>query len=222
MKTEYHTPEKKEVDPVLTPRHLHVSRGITKLGQSIPSVSLPPVITCRADAPCARVCYARKGRFRFTHNMELLQNNLDLWHEDPEGFERDLTIAAYTSRFFRYHSAGDIPDDAYLAMMVRVADACPGTGFLCFTKKFELVNRYIAQSGMLPSNLNMVFSAWGSFLPENPWGLPVAYIRFRKGENHIPDNARQCSGYCGECVQTGCSCWDLRRGCSDCVVFNQH
>ena len=31
--------------------NIHVSDGNTKMG-AIPSFSLPPVITCRADAPC--------------------------------------------------------------------------------------------------------------------------------------------------------------------------
>jgi len=211
----------------LMSEHVHISRGVTKLGDAIPSVSVPPVVTCRPDAPCFKECYARKGRFRFQHNKDLLQQNLDIWQDDPDGFERDVTIAAYTSRFFRYHSAGDIPDAKYLDMMVRVANSCPHTSFLCFTKKFELVNDYIAAHKTpdgtdLPSNLNMVFSAWGDFMPENPYNLPVAYIRFKNAETHIPENARQCSGYCGACVQTGNSCWDLKRGCGDCVVFNQH
>lgn len=202
--------------------HVHISRGITKLGQNIPSVSLPPGITCREGAACSKLCYARKGRFAFRHNKELLQRNLDVWRNDPEGYERDITIAAFTSRFFRYHSAGDIPDSSYIEMMVRVANACPCTSFLCFTKKYELVDKYITENGQLPENLNIVYSAWGDIVPENPYNMPVAYIRFKKSDTYIPENAVQCSGYCGECVQTGKSCWDLKRGTGDCVVFNQH
>lgn len=205
------------------PVHVHVSRGITKLGAAIPSVSLPALVTCRPDAPCARLCYARKGRFAFTHNKDLLQRNLLIWKNDPEGFERDLVIAAATSRFFRYHSSGDIPDEAYLDMMVRVAEKCPHTEFLCFTKKFEMVNNYISYHNSLPPcNLHLVYSAWGDFIPENPYGLPMAYIDFKKSEAKIPENAMPCSGYCGACVQTGRSCWDMERGCNDCVVFKQH
>ena len=59
-------------------RTLHVSHSVSKLGASIPSVSLPAVVTCRPDAPCFKTCYARKGRFRFSRNMELLRNNIDM------------------------------------------------------------------------------------------------------------------------------------------------
>lgn len=200
--------------------HVHISRGITKLGESIPSVNLPPVLTCREDAPCFKHCYARKGRFAFQHNKDLLNRNLEVWREDPDGFERDVRIAVFQSRFFRFHSSGDIPDAAYLGMMVRVAASCPKTNILCFTKKFELVNEFIRENGSLPGNLNIVFSAWGDFIPDNPYGLPVAYIRLRHESSSIPESARQCPGYCGDCIQTGCSCWDLKPGES--VVFNEH
>ncbi len=204
----------------MIPSKLHISNGISKLGASIPSVSLPPVTTCRPGAPCAKLCYARKGRFAFRRNKLLLQSNLSLWKDDPECFERDLTSAAYASRFFRYHSAGDIPDENYLHMMCRVAMHCPATNFLCFTKKYELVNRHIRDFGPLPGNLRVVLSAWGDFVPDNPNGLPVAYVRLKGDGGGVPESAMPCSGYCGACVQTGKSCWDMKPG--DSVVFNQH
>lgn len=202
--------------------HVHISNGISKLGSSIPSVNLPPVVTCDPRAGCAKKCYARKGRFAFPRVKQLLQRNLDIWKRDPDGFERDVAIAAYTSRFFRFHSSGDIPDPAYLEMMVRVASRCQQTSFLCFTKKCDIVNAFIRANGdeAIPSNLRIVFSAWGDYRPDNPFDLPVAYIRFRKTETYIPDCARPCGGYCGDCVRTGSSCWDLRRG--EAVVFNEH
>lgn len=208
-------------DPIMC--HVHVSRGVTKLGQDIPSVSLPPEYTCRADAPCAKICYARKGRFNFRHNKDLLQCNLDIWRSSPKMYEWDVEVAAFTSRFFRYHSAGEIPDYPYIGMMERVARVCDQTGFLCFTKKYELVDRYVSENGMFPENLHIVYSVWGDLLkPENPYGFPLAYIRFKDGDTYIPENAVPCSGYCGKCVMSGKSCWDMKRGCGDCVVFNQH
>lgn len=207
--------------------HVHISRGNTKLGSDIPSVNLPAGTTCREDAPCYKKCYARKGRFSFPHNRELVTTNLELWHSDPLQFERDVMIAAFKARFFRWHSSGDIPDAEYLDMMVRIAERLPETKFLCFTKKYELVNAYIEGAGDLPKNLSIVFSAWGDWLPENPYGLPMAYIAFKREGNKIPSHARQCPGYCGDCVISGESCWNLQRGFNedggvDCVVFKEH
>lgn len=196
---------------------LHISHSISKLGASIPSINLPPVATCRPDVPCYKHCYARKGRFALPRNKELLQNNLELWRTSPEQFEIEVRAA----RFLRWHSSGDIPDRAYLDMMARVAREHPHTSFLAFTKKCELVNRWLDENGALPANLRIVFSAWGAaFVPENPHNLPVAYVRLKKEPCDIPTDAFQCSGYCGKCVMSGCSCWDLQRG--QAVCFNQH
>lgn len=199
---------------------IHISHGVSKLGPSIPSVNLPPVVTCRPDAPCFAKCYARKGRFCFQKNKAHLQDNLTLWLSDPEEYERGIVCSAYFSRYFRWHSSGDIPDAAYLEMMVRVAHKLPDTSFLCFTKKYELVNEHFDAHGNLPKNLIIVFSAWGSLLPSNPHNLPIAFVRFRKGYSAIPNHARACQSYCGNCVATGASCWDLQPG--EAVVFNEH
>lgn len=200
--------------------HVHISYGISKLGVDIPSVSLPAGCTCRPDAPCFKKCYARRGRFCFQKNKAHLQNNLELWYCEPEIFEEEITLSAFRSRYFRWHSSGDIPDVKYLDMMVRIAQRLPRTRFLAFTKKYELINSWITEHGKLPDNLTIVFSAWGDFLPENPYDLPVAYIRFRKEESEIPAHARECPSYCGNCVTTGMSCWDLQHG--EAVVFSEH
>lgn len=202
---------------------LHVSHSISKLGSNIPSVNLPPVVTCRQDAPCAssRKCYAMKGRFAFPHNKDLLQANLDLWHSHPEQFAVEVRAAAFSSRYFRWHSSGDIPDIKYLEMMVDIAKKCPGTKFLCFTKKFEMINEYLDTHKVFPKNLRIVFSAWSSFIPDNPYDLPMAYVKFKKDDDSvIPANAFSCPNYCGECVMSGCSCWALKNG--EAVYFNEH
>lgn len=200
---------------------VHISHGVSKLGADIPSVSLPPITTCRSDAPCFKGCYARKGRFSFQHNKDLLSKNYDIWCAAPMQYEQDVKFAAFHSRYFRYHSSGDIPDMSYLEMMVRVAKDLPNTSFLCFTKKYEMVNEYLNVNGCFPNNLRIVLSAWGNWQPANPHNLPVAYIRFKKKDSgEIPACAKHCPKYCGECVMSGCSCWDLQFGES--VVFDEH
>ena len=199
---------------------LHISTCVSKLGANIPSVNLPPVVTCRKDAPCYKKCYARKGRFCFPRNKNYLEQNLHKWETDPKGFEINVKLAALPVKFFRWHSSGDIPDMKYLEMMVRVAIETPDTHFLCFSKKYEMVNEWLDKFGNFPPNLNIVYSAWGNFIPENPHHLPMAYIKLRKESCNIPEDAHHCPKYCGDCVMTGCSCWDLRRGES--VFFDEH
>lgn len=200
--------------------HVHISRANSKLGPDIPSVSLPVGETCRKNAPCFKLCYGRHGRMAFPRVKGLSEKNYDIWKADPDFYKREIEIASFKSKFFRWHVCGDIPDPLYLEMMVEVAEKIPETKFLCFTKQYEIVNNYLDEHQVFPENLKMVLSAWGDWMPENPHNLPIAYIRLKDGGCNIPECAYQCSNYCGDCVMTGQSCWDLCLGGS--VVFDQH
>ena len=59
----------------------HISLSNSKLG-SIPSINLPPIVTCRPDAPCKSTCYACNGRFRFKNVKQTLESNLEEWKAD--------------------------------------------------------------------------------------------------------------------------------------------
>lgn len=198
----------------------HISLSNSKLG-SIPSINLPPIVTCRPDAPCKKTCYACNGRFRFKNVKQTLVQNLEEWKADAGKYMQSVIDACTNVRFFRWHSAGDIPDEFYLSMMCLVAKMLPEVHFLCFTKKYELVNDYFGKANK-PKNLNIIFSVWGNLVPENPHNFPTAYVRLKsgEGENLIPKTAIPCSGSCNECIRDEMNCWKLKPGMS--VVFNQH
>lgn len=202
-----------------------ISTRVTKLGIAIPTINLPATITCRENAPCRKSCYACKGNFTYKNVKNGLTMNLEAYLDDPKRYFDKIfyTLKMIPYSHFRYHSSGDIVDSTYLDYMCKVARKCKTTKFLCFTKKFELVNEYIANGHRIPNNLRIVFSCWGSFIPDNPYNLPTAHVRFRngKGDNsYLPEKAHECSGYCGECVNTETSCWKLKKG--EAVIFNQH
>ena len=201
---------------------MNISKTNSKLGV-IPSINLPPIVTCRENCPCAKDCYARKGNFRFANVQKSLIDNLSAYQNNPLDYfntiKNEIDNGIILHKYFRWHAAGDIVDEAYFENMVELAKQLPETKFLAFTKKYELVNAYIERGQGLPSNLNIVFSAWGKLLPlENPHGLPVAYIRFNKSELNgmIPDDAEECAGDCTSCLK----CWNVKFGQS--VVFNKH
>lgn len=203
---------------------IKISMGNSKLGKAIPSVNLPPIITCRKDAPCAKSgkCYACKGRFRFKNVQNTMRINYELWKSNPKAYEKAIIDVALMYSHFRFHSAGDIPEAAYLNMMCNVAMMCPNTKFLAFTKQYEIVNDFFNEN-VIPDNLTIVFSAWNNEITfDNPHGFPVAYVRLKHVECDIPANAIECSGFCGDCVNTECNCWDMKRNVNDCVVFNEH
>lgn len=198
-----------------------ISTTNSKLGL-IPSVNLPPIITCRPKCPCANECYATKGNYRFRNVKEILQNNLSEYLRNPNSYFSDIAnfidngFVSYS--YFRWHASGDIVDKKYFDGIIKVAENLPHASFLAFTKRFEIVNEYIHSGGAIPDNLHIVFSAWGDdFKIENPYSFPVAYVRFKNKENKsIPKSAVECSGNCTKCLQ----CWNIKSGES--VVFNKH
>ena len=202
---------------------MKISISNSKLGDKIPSLNLPPLLTCRGDAPCKKGCYALKGNWNFPNVKQSLQNNLDDFLNDKDKFFNDIINwiknGLTTYKFFRWFSSGDIVNKDFLNGMVKVANECKETKFLCFTKKFELVNDYLKENKTLPKNLKIVFSTWAKdFKVDNPFNLPKTYVFFKKSENNadIPKMAIPCKGKCDECL----ACWSLKKGQS--VYFNQH
>lgn len=200
---------------------VNISFKSKKLGR-IPSVNVPPIITCRENTPCAHLCYARKGVFCYEKVKKAHLQNYLAYHEDNQKFFNDINAVLNDDviiyKYFRWHMAGDIIDMNYLYGMVKVAKANPKTKFMAFTKKFELVNMYLAVN-KLPKNLVIVFSAWDkNFEIPNPHKLPVSYIDFKKKKLNptIPHTSKKCSGDCTTCK----ICWNLKNGES--VVFKQH
>lgn len=199
-----------------------ISLTNAKLGGKIPSVNLPAGLTCRADAPCQKGCYAKKGNFTYKKVKQSLENNLNTYLNNPKQYFNEivnfLTDNDVTYKFFRWHSAGDIVNYDYLLGMVDVAKRCKKTKFLCFTKKFFFVNHYL-KSNELPKNLKIVFSAWDkTFEVLNPYNMPVTYVNFKDASKNadIPEFAIPCIGDCKTCK----ACWSLKPGQS--VYFNQH
>lgn len=186
---------------------------------AIQSVSLPAVVTCRA-CDCQTKCYARKLEKIRKTVAKAYKNNLQVLIDAPEIYWREVEVTIMLSRYFRFHVSGDIPNKEYFDKMVEVATRQTHCEILCFTKKFEIVNEYIAAHGELPRNLHMVFSAWVGLEMINPFSLPEAHVRFRDGSTTASENAVECGGNCTECACTDGGCWKLKKG--EQVVFNEH
>lgn len=198
--------------------YVSISKGNEKLGD-IPSISLPSVLTCRA-CECNKKCYARRIELRRPNVKNAYQNNLTVLNSDPETYWREVEATIMLSRFFRFHVSGDIPDMEYLRKMVAVSERNKYCQVLCFTKKYELVNSFIDDGGVLPENLHLVFSAWRGLKMPNPHGLPEAHVRYRDGTTTAGTGAIECGGNCTECACTSGGCWSLKSG--EQVVFNEH
>lgn len=193
-----------------------ISKGNSKMGY-IPSVSLPPVITCAKGCTCAKKCYAAKLCRIYGNVRKAYQRNLDILRNDMDNYFIQVKAAAMVTKYFRFHVSGDIPDMDYLDRMVTLAEDLPGTTFLAFTKQYNFVNNFL-QYARIPDNLKIIFSEWPGMYMENPHNLPVAHVIFKGSQP--ADNWKICGGNCSECACRGVGCWELKTG--EHIAFYEH
>lgn len=196
--------------------NVSISTGNKKMG-AIPSVSLPPVITCADGCKCAQKCYAAKLCRIRKSVREAYQRNLDILTNNPDSYWQQVKAAAMVTRYFRFHVSGDIVNFNYLHNMVEIARELPGTTFLAFTKQYDLVNEY-TEYEEIPANLKIIFSAWPGMPMDNPHNFPVANVIFKGQQPN--DNWKICGGNCMECACKGIGCWELSKG--EQIAFYEH
>lgn len=197
-----------------------ITTGNSKLSAAIPSINLPAGITCRTDAPCFKECYAKHGTFLCKNVQTKYRQNLDMYMTNPQGYFdqiiTELRKPLIVYKYVRWHSSGDIVDYAYLEGIVRVAQKCKTIKFLCFTKKYSLVNRYLMSGHTFPKNLHIVFSGWdATWNVPNPYNLPITLVKF-KNDTRDFSKYKECHGKCYECL----GCWKMKPG--EVIYFNKH
>lgn len=196
---------------------LSISNGNRKMG-AIPSVSLPPVVTCKHCETCAKKCYALKLCKLRPSVREAYERNFRILKEDRNAYFMQIKASAMTTRFFRFHVSGDIIDTDYLDRMCKLARELKGTKFLAFTKNYEDINAYF-ENHKQPKNLKIIFSLpFDGSAVENPHNLPTAAVIFR-GQTPA-DNYKVCGGNCTECACKGVGCWELKKG--ETIAFYEH
>lgn len=186
-----------------------ISKGNTKMG-AIPSVSLPPCTTCNPSAPCFKKCYAVKMARRYKTVKNAYENNLEVLLNDSSAYWLQVKASAITTRFFRFHVSGDIPNIEYFKNMVHLAEELPHTNFLAFTKQFDIVNLFLVNGGTIPQNLKIIFSNWGAWKCYNPFNLPQCEVILKGSEPR--EDWKICGGNCTECACRGVGCWELKQG----------
>lgn len=196
---------------------LHVQRGNRKTG-AIPCINMPMLITCPSEAACRAYCYVGKEcRYKKQLTFRYNSENLALFLRDKTSFLSAVKAAINNDSIIRWHESGDIVNADYFRVIVEVANFYPQKKFYGYTKKYNIVNDYIAKNGALPSNLTVIFSADKNLKMINPHNLPVAKIDFGDGEKI---NGFKCPGKCMECAMHGVGCMNFKNG--ETVVFAAH
>ena len=186
---------------------MKISKGNSKLG-AIPNISLTPIKSCANCSSCRKDCYALKAYRQYPATRKAWDHNLAQARRDPDQYFHGVYqyIRGKSPAFFRWHVSGDILSQGYLASMSAIADSCPGTTFLCFTKRHDL------DYSRVPDNLVMRFSIWpGMALPKQ--AFPFAWLQDGT-ETRIPKTAIKCPGSCENCKACFTSTKD--------VYFNKH
>jgi ferredoxin len=198
-------------------KKVSISQGNQKMG-AIPSVSLPPIVTCKNCGTCAKKCYAAKLCRIYPSVKKAYDNNLAILKEDRNAYFAQIKASAMMTKYFRFHVSGDIVDTDYLNRMCKLARELKGTQFLAFTKNYEDVNEYF-KNHRKPQNLKLIFSLpFDGCSINNPHNLPTAAV-ILKG-NQPKDNYKVCGGNCSECACKGVGCWELKKG--ETIAFYEH
>ncbi len=200
----------------MTGHRVRISEGNIKLGR-VASVSLLPIIACALGIPCALDCYAvAMLRGRYGKNIrKSWAANLDFARQDLPGYFRQIArwITRKQPPLFRFHIAGDYLNADYFAGALAVARSFPDTGFLAFTKRFDL----LPHPRGIPQNYAIIASLWPGW-GKRPAGYRAAFMSDPKNpDNRIPANALRCAGGCDSCAL----CWSLRKLRRD-VFFPKH
>ena len=194
-----------------------ISRGNEKMG-AVPSVSTLPFITCpgRCHGTCSAVCYAAKIANMRSSVLKSYARNTALAMMKPDLYWAGIRYAMAGSRYFRFHVSGDIMNDAYFAEMVKSAQENKHCSVLAFTKRYEIVNAWIAENGELPENLHILFSGWENLETINPYNLPETNVY----DDQPNEDWLLCGGNCFECGCRGVGCWQAKKG--DIIAFKKH
>ena len=198
-------------------KRVTISRGNRKLG-GIMNVSIQPVQCCPKGIPCSEGgCYALKSLRLYPSTRKAWAKNARIARTNPKSYFSQIanSIADRRPRHFRWHVAGDILNVDYLRQMCRIAAQHPRTEFLVFTKAFNIVNGY-ENTGALPDNLAVIFSAWPGLRIDNPHVHRIAWMQDGT-EQRVPEDAVECPGSCGSCR----ICFRLPKLRRD-VVFQKH
>lgn len=121
-----------------------------------------PRITCAIDSPCWKSCYCNSGHLHTETCQKNAFRNLKSYLDNPKRFWRAILaqIEKEDFLFFRYFEMGDIDSLEFLNGMVWLAENCPKTKFVCYSKRYEVLLDYLDKGGKFPLNLRIFASEW--------------------------------------------------------------
>ena len=172
---------------------IHVVVGNAKVGKHVMTFSFPTWYSCNHGCECFTgtaehrpPCYAMQGCYNFLSVQFAHAENFKFFMDNDsrtfiDAINAEIKKHARSCNKFRWFTAGDILNRRFLECMVTAAVENPGVKFWTYTKKYNIVNKWIDENGLdtMPKNLTIVFSHWlndnGTYFPmDNRHNLPTS------------------------------------------------
>lgn len=150
-------------------------------------------------------CYAMKGCYTFSNVKPALEkrfNSVMDSRDNPEPWINAMVTMIKRQSFFRWHDSGDLQGDWHLANIVEVCNRTPNVKHWIPTREYKMVKDYIANGGIIPSNLAIRLSAhMVNGTAPSIHNLPTSTV--------VTDDSATCparfqDNSCGDCR----NCWD--------------
>ena len=113
-------------------------------------------ITCPFAGKCIKLCYAKKGMYRFGNVERALTKRYEASKED--NFVQTITdelakVKKDKQTYVRIHDSGDFYSPAYFAKWLEIARLNPSVRFYAYTKSHSFVRGI-----ELPENFDLIYS----------------------------------------------------------------
>ena len=112
---------------------------------------------------CERACYAvRDGRLHHNACIPAWGKNTLIARHDIDGMFAQLknSLIKNKAKIMRWHSSGEIENYNYLLHMIKLAVELPNVQFYCYTKRFDLIDKYLNEFKKFPKNFVVNISVW--------------------------------------------------------------
>ena len=201
--------------------HVVLQQGNSKTGKNCRTTSFIPIADCYNCGECMYDCYDLRNDCRFepvkndrARNSAIHKlNPAEYWKQVEECIKEDFV------QELRINVGGDLnyEDFCYIKQM---AERCPRTDILFFTKTYDDINRFLDENNF-PSNVKPIISRWCGVECNNKHNLPESHVLYDDGKTTAPEyGAYYCGGNCSNCHWNGEGCWTLKNGES--VIFKAH
>jgi hypothetical protein len=113
-------------------------------------------ITCPFAGSCLKLCYAKRGMYRFGNVERALTKRYEASKE--ENFVQTITdelakVKNDKQTYVRIHDSGDFYSPAYFAKWLEIARLNPSVRFYAYTKSHSFIRGI-----NLPENMDLIFS----------------------------------------------------------------